>query len=252
MTETAKKAALFRSLHKPAAPLVLYNVWDAGGAKSLVDAGAPAVATGSASVAWAHGYDDGEEVPLELVLTVASRIAASVDAPVTIDFEGAYAAEPDGVEANVARLAATGVVGMNFEDQVVGGEGLHPIETQAARIGAARRGAGEDFFVNARTDLFLKSKPEEHAGLVGAALERAAAYAEAGADGFFVPLLTSPDLVAEVAERSPLRINVMARGDMASPAAAAKLGVARVSYGPAPYLAAMKDLAAAYSTARDA
>ncbi|MEO0362973.1 MAG: isocitrate lyase/phosphoenolpyruvate mutase family protein, partial [Pseudomonadota bacterium] len=151
MTETAKKATLFRSLHKPGAPLVLYNVWDAGGAKSLVDAGAPAVATGSASVAWAHGYGDGEEAPLELVLTVASRIAAAVDAPVTIDFEGAYAAEPDGVEANVARLAAIGVVGMNFEDQVVGGEGLHPIETQAARIGAARRGAGEDFFVNART-----------------------------------------------------------------------------------------------------
>ena len=80
----------------------------------------------------------------------------------TIDFEGGYAAEPEAVAANVARLAETGAIGCNFEDQIVGGEGLHPVEEQAARIAAirARRGRRRTFFINARTDLFLHSKAE--------------------------------------------------------------------------------------------
>ena len=99
----------------------------------MAEAGAPALATGSASVAAAHGFSDAESLPLELALANAERVVRTVDIPVTIDFEGAYSADPAQAAANVARLQATGAIGCNFEDQVIGGEGLHSLEAQAAR-----------------------------------------------------------------------------------------------------------------------
>ena len=179
----------------PGDPVILFNAWDAGSAKVVAEAGAKAIATGSASVAGAQGFSDAEALPLGLALANAARVVEAVDLPVTIDFEGAYAVDPDGVAASMARLAATGAIGCNFEDQVIGGEGLHEIAEQAARIAAARKAVGADFFINARTDIFLKAKPDTHdAAMVDAALERARAYADAGASGFFVPLAspTSP------------------------------------------------------------
>src|SRR4051812_5540158 len=138
----AEKARLFASLHRPGDPVVLYNVWDAGSAAAVAEAGAKAIATGSWSVAAAHGFHDAEALPLELALANAARVAAAVALPVTIDFEGAYAVEPAGAAANVARLQATGTIGCNFEDQVIGGEGLHPVEVQSARIRAMRSAVG--------------------------------------------------------------------------------------------------------------
>ncbi len=158
MSSQTDKALLFAALHRPGDPLILYNAWDAGSAKAVAEAGAKAIATGSASVAAAHGRDDAEGLPLELALANAARVAAAVALPVTIDFEGGYAVAPDAAAANVARLAATGAIGCNFEDQVVGGEGLHPIAVQAQRIRAIRSAVGPDFFLNARTDIFLKEK----------------------------------------------------------------------------------------------
>ena len=99
---------------------------------------------------------------MDVAIANAERIVGSVDLPVTVDFEGGYAADPETVAANVARLAATGAVGCNFEDQVVGGEGLYPIEEQARRIRAIRAQVGADFFLNLRTDLFLKADASGH------------------------------------------------------------------------------------------
>src|SRR5687768_9661741 len=132
------KFRLFAALHRPGDPIILYNAWDAGSARAVAEAGAKAIATGSASVAAAHGFQDAEALPLELALANSARVAAAVELPVSIDFEGAYAVEPGGVAANMASLAETGAIGCNFEDQVVGGEGLHSVEAQAARIRAAR------------------------------------------------------------------------------------------------------------------
>jgi len=129
----AEKARLFTSLHQPGEPVILYNAWDAGSARVVAEAGAKAIATGSASVAAAHGFADAEALPLELALANAKRVAEAVELPVTIDFEGAYAVEPEGVAANMARLAGTGAIGCNFEDQAIGGEGIHPVELQSAR-----------------------------------------------------------------------------------------------------------------------
>jgi 2-methylisocitrate lyase-like PEP mutase family enzyme len=237
------KAAIFAALHVPGDPVILYNAWDAGSAKVVAEAGAKAVATGSASVAQAHGYSDAEELPLALALANAARVVAAVELPVTIDFEGAYAVAPDEAAANVAKLAATGAVGCNFEDQIVGGEGLHPIDVQAARIRAIRAAVGPDFFLNARTDIFLKAKMETHdADMVDAALERAHAYAEAGASGFFAPLLADLTLLARFCAASPLPVNFMAFPGAPSAADVAAAGAARISHGPFPHMLAMKAL----------
>lgn len=241
----AEKARAFAEMHRPGDPVILYNIWDAGSARAVVEAGAQAVATGSYSVAAAQGYEDREQIPLDLLLTVAARIVLSVEAPVTIDFEGAYAAAPDEVAGNAARLFATGAVGCNFEDQIVGGEGLHAIDAQAARIRTMRGAAAAPFFINARTDLFLKQQDKsKHRELLGEAKERAAAYAEAGASGFFAPALFDPDLIAELCAASAAPVNIIALPGAPPAADLAAAGVARISYGPVPYRLAMKDLAA--------
>ncbi|MEL6680181.1 MAG: isocitrate lyase/phosphoenolpyruvate mutase family protein [Pseudomonadota bacterium] len=247
----AEKAELFRAMHVPGEPVVLYNIWDAGGAKALVDAGSPAVATGSWSVAGAHGYRDGEAMPLDLLCTVVSRIAATVDVPVSVDFEGGFAVEPAEVRENVRRIIGAGAIGINFEDQVVGGDGLHETAAQADRI-AAVRAAGEvegvPLFINARTDLFLKAKdPESHAALIFDAAARGAAYKAAGADGFFVPGLADTALIGQMVKAVELPLNIMMRPPLDAVKDLAAEGVARVSYGPGPYAAAMKDLARRYA-----
>jgi 2-methylisocitrate lyase-like PEP mutase family enzyme len=231
----------FTALHVPGEPLVLFNVWDAGSAKAAERAGAKAVASGSASVAEAFGFADGEDVPLELALANAERIAHAVALPVTIDFESGYAVDADAAAANVARLAATGVIGCNFEDQRIGVGGVYPVADQAARIAAVRAAVGPDFFINARTDLFLQAAPETHDdALVDAAIDRAHAYAEAGASGFFVPLLADLRLLERVCKASPLPVNFMAFPGAPSAAEVAATGIARISHGPFPYKLAIK------------
>jgi 2-methylisocitrate lyase-like PEP mutase family enzyme len=239
MTSHINKAEMFRSLHVPHDPIILYNIWDAGSAKAVVRAGAKAIATGSWSVAAAQGYDDGEELPLDDALAVVGRILQSVECPVTVDFEGGYATDPDTLGQNVRRLLALGVIGLNFEDQVVNAPGLYSIEDQVERLRAVRAAAdalGVPAFINARTDLFLNAAPNvDHASLVDDALARAAAYAEAGADGFFVPGLMDKTLIHTICKTVALPVNVMVvdpqdHGDLAS------LGVSRISFGPRPYI----------------
>lgn len=239
------RAKLFHQLHKPGTPLVLYNVWDAGSALAVEASGAKAIATGSWSVAKAQGYQDGQHIPLDLVEQIAVGITEAVEAPVTLDFEGAYAVEPETVGRNVERLMGAGIVGINFEDQRVGEKGLHGIEAQCERIKAIRTRAdsfGIPLFINARTDLFLKADdPSAHGELMEEAHERAKAYKEAGASGFFVPGLVDESFIADIC-KADLPINIMMRDNSPSIPRLAELGVARISYGPTPYVNLMKTL----------
>ncbi|MCV6586344.1 MAG: isocitrate lyase/phosphoenolpyruvate mutase family protein, partial [Marinibacterium sp.] len=206
------KANRFRALHTPGDPLGLYNIWDAGSARAVARSGAPAIATGSWSVAAAQGYEDGEALPLDLLLTIVRRITQSVDLPVSVDFEGGYAAAPDALAAHVVRLLEAGAIGINFEDRIVQGSGLYPMAEQVARIRAIRDAAdafGVPLFINARTDLFLGSPPDSHAARLPDAIARAAAYADAGADGFFVPGLIDKEQIATITGATPLPVNVM-------------------------------------------
>ncbi len=231
----------FAALHVPGDPLVLTNVWDVGSAQAVVRAGAKAIATGSHPVAAAHGWPDGEQVPIDFALANAERIVRAVELPVTVDFESAYAVEPEEAAANVARLAATGAVGCNFEDQVIGGDGLHPIDLQCRRIEAIRSALGPAFFINARTDLFLKAREHDDA-LVDAAIERGRAFADAGASGFFVPRLTDPRQAERVVREVPLPLNLIAFPDAPPKAEWVAAGVARISHGPFPHRALMAKL----------
>ncbi|QDX26381.1 isocitrate lyase/phosphoenolpyruvate mutase family protein [Sphingomonas suaedae] len=235
----------FAALHVPGKPLILVNIWDAGSARAVAAAGARAIATGSASVAAAHGVSDAEGLAIDLALANAARIVAAVDLPVTIDFEGGYAVDPDAVGANVARLAATGAIGCNFEDQVIGGAGIHDPAFQAQRIAAIRAATGPDFFINARTDIFLQAGPDMHdVAQADAAIDRAHAYAAAGASGFFVPGLADLDLLERICDASPLPVNFMAFPGAPDAAAVAQAGIARISHGPFPFRAAMQALEA--------
>jgi 2-methylisocitrate lyase-like PEP mutase family enzyme len=237
------KFDLFAKLHVAGDPLVLFNVWDAGSAVAVGNSGAKAIATGSASVAAANGFGDGEKAPLEFAIANAARIVGAIELPVTVDFEGGYASDPGTVEHNLSRLKAAGAVGCNFEDQVVGTDRLYSIADQAARIAAARRGAGADFFINARTDIFLKAPREAHdEAMIDQALERARAYADAGASGFFVPLLSDLRLLELVCANSPLPVNFMAFPGCPPNAQLAATGVARISHGPFPHRALMAKL----------
>lgn len=240
-----EKAMQFAALHVKGSPVVLYNAWDAGSAKAIVAGGAKAVATSSWAVAAAQGYGDGEETPLAYVYGIARRITGTVDAPVSVDFEGGYSEDEAGLSENIARLLETGIVGINFEDRVVSGDGLYPSERQARRIAAVRAAAdraGVPLFINARTDLFLGRGTPDPADSVDAAIERAAAYAAAGASGFFIPGLTNAALIARVCERVELPVNVMMMPGAPSVAQLGSLGVARVSYGATPYAEAMAEL----------
>lgn len=241
----SEKAAAFRGLHVKGDPLVLHNIWDAGSAKAVADAGASAVATGSWAVAAAQGFADGEALPMADALRVAGQVARAVEVPVTVDFEGGYALTPTEVAVNAVLLREAGAVGMNFEDRVVGGEGLHPVRDQAARIAAIRAALGPAFFINARTDVFFCGDTAPAADLMAQAVARAKAYAEAGADGIFVPGLADADLIAQFCGTQELPVNVMRMGDALPIEKLAKAGVARISHGPGPYIAAMKAIGAA-------
>ena len=204
------KFETFARLHVSGDPLVLFNAWDAGSAGAVVKSGAKAIATGSASVAMAQGFGDGQEVPMDFAIENARRIIKAVELPVTVDFEGAYSDDPAEGARNIAALAETGAVGCNFEDQIVGGEGLHPIAVQAERVAAARAAVGADFFINCRTDLFLKAPQETHdEAMLDEAIERVRAYAEAGASGYFAPMLGNLEMLRRLCGESPIPVNFM-------------------------------------------
>ena len=238
----------FAALHVPGDPLILYNVWDVGSALAVVAAGAKALATGSHPVADANGWPDGQQVPIDFALANARRIVDAVDLPLTVDFEGAYSTDPQEGGTNVARLQATGAVGCNFEDQVIGGEGLHPLDVQSERIAAIRRAVGGDFFINARTDLFLKTQTYDDA-VVDQVIARGKAFADAGASGFFVPRLSEPAQIERVVREVPLPLNVIAFPGAPDKKLWAEAGVARISHGPFPHRALMAKLT---EMARDA
>lgn len=238
----ADKASQLAALHVKGQPLVLYNIWDAGSARSAAKAGSKAVATGSWSMAAAHGFDDGEAIPLDLIETIVGRIASAVELPLTVDFEGGYAKDPDGVAMNAARIIAAGAVGLNFEDRIVGSGALYPIADQAQRIKAIRDVAdslGIPVFINARTDLFLlEADKTRHPSLIDAAIGRAQAYQQAGCSGFFIPGLLDENGIAAICDALTLPVNVMVMNGAPDRETLIRLGVSRISYGPGPYLTA--------------
>ncbi|GAA1251798.1 hypothetical protein GCM10009665_48110 [Kitasatospora nipponensis] len=230
-----EKARLLRRLSADTV-LVLPNAWDAGSAAVIAAAGAPAIATTSGGVSWSLGRGDGQGLSRQEMVDAVRRIAASVDVPVTVDVEGGYGPDPADVAATVRAVVAAGAVGVNLEDSTAVGGPLFDLAAQGARLRAARRAATDaglpDLVINARTDVFLFG--------IGAAdgrshdvLARAEAYAEAGADGIFVPGLLDLEGLRALCARSPLPVNAMAVPGGPTVAELADAGVRRISLGTA-------------------
>ena len=229
------RAAEFAALHRASTPLVLANTWDVASARIVAAAGAPAIATTSAGVAWSLGYPDGDAVDVDRAIDLIARIAAAVDVPVTADIESGYAADAAGVGRTVARVLEAGAVGVNLEDAAPKGADspLRPAAEQAERLAAARAAAtaqGVDLYINARTDVYLRAVGDP-AQRLPATLERAAAYLEAGASGIFVPGITEPAIVAELVRGIAAPVNVLVGPGAPPVGQLAELGVARISTG---------------------
>jgi 2-methylisocitrate lyase-like PEP mutase family enzyme len=243
MKTQEQKAHQFRKLHVAGEPLVLFNIWDPGSAKAVAKSGAKAIATSSWAVSEACGYSDGEHTPLNVAIDNLLRITSATNLPVTVDLESGYGDTANKVGETVALAIKAGAIGCNLEDSFPEDGSLREIPHQVERLQQARKTADRtevSFFINARTDVFLSQK-RHGATLLASALERARAYAEAGADGLFVPGLDDLGLIAELTKASPLPVNIMvSRG--ADIRALAKQGVARVSYGADPYAQAMSAL----------
>lgn len=231
----------FRRLHIPGDPLILVNIWDAGSAKAVAGAGAKAIATGSYGVAEALGHHDGEDLSLDDALANLARIRRVTGLPVSIDMEAGYGDDPASVEVSVAQARAAGAAGINMEDRMPGQTALLPIAEAAARYRAA---ANSGLFVNARCDMFRgRDAASDGDALVAATLERARAYADAGASGLFVPFLADARCIAAICAASPLPVNILRSPAAPTHTELAALGVARISHGHLPWAAAMAWLA---------
>jgi len=229
-----ERAGIFARLHRPGHPLLLPNAWDVASAVTIAAAGAAAVATTSGGVAWSLGVPDAADLGAARAAAVIERIAAAVAVPVSADIEAGYGPGTDAVLATVTAVVRAGAVGVNIEDRLPGQAVLLDPAEQADRLAAARTAAGRlgvPLWINARTDVFLAGQGPD-GRLLAAAADRAVAYAAAGADSIFVPGLTDPAAIAELAA-GPLPIAVMA-GPGAPPAAElAAAGAARISLGTA-------------------
>jgi 2-methylisocitrate lyase-like PEP mutase family enzyme len=224
-----------RTLHRPGAPLVLPNAWDAATAAAVVAAGFPVVATTSAGVALALGYEDHERAPADEMLAAAARISASVDVPVTVDAEGGYGMRPAEL---VAALEQAGAAGCNLEDTDHASGRLRDATEHAEWLRAVRQAAsdaGYELVINARIDLFLPIVAGDAAGrqqdLVPAALERAHAYHKAGADCVYPIGLWEPLALRAFTAEAGIPVNALAMPRGPSLPELAELGLARVSYG---------------------
>lgn len=232
----AELAAAFRRFHRPehGAILVLPNAWDALSARVIEHAGARAVATTSAGVSWALGRRDGQELTRAEMVEAVHRITQAVRVPVTADVESGYGSgSPADVAATVRAVVDAGAVGVNLEDSPgAGGESLMSPQEHAARLAAAREAGGPDFFINARVDVYLRQVGPE-AGRLDETARRARAYVAAGADGVFVPGVADAGTIARLAKAVGAPLNIMASPGAPEIAELARLGVARVSVGPA-------------------
>ncbi|MER5534748.1 isocitrate lyase/PEP mutase family protein [Streptomyces mirabilis] len=239
---THETALAFRALHIPGRPLVLPNAWDTASARLVEEAGAAAVATTSAGLAWDLGTADGDRLDRDRALGAVARVAAAVRVPVSADIESGYAKDAAGIGDTIRAVLAAGAVGVNIEDALYDGEGddgggvgdggrgpLRSVAEQAERIAAARAAAdaaGVPLFINARIDTVLRG-----AGGVEETLERAAAFLAAGADGIFVPGAVDPGTVKSLVAGVEGPLNVLVGPGAPSVAELAALGVARISTG---------------------
>lgn len=221
----------FKQLHNQPEPLLLGNSWNAHSAQLFEKMGFKAVATSSAAVANAMGYEDGEKIPFSQLLLIAETIGSKVKLPLTVDLETGYGKDETEIVDNIEKLSAAGVVGINIEDSVRGSSReIVPVADFSRKLEKIRSGLTQrniNLFINARTDGFLLGLPDP----VAETKVRMEAYKQAGADGIFAPCIVKEEDIRQVAEATTLPLNVMAMPGLPAFDKLATLGVKRISMG---------------------
>jgi 2-methylisocitrate lyase-like PEP mutase family enzyme len=226
-TSAKSKAVTFYELHHADEMLVLPNCWDALSAAILREAGAKAIATTSAGLAWAHGYADGEKLPVDTLIHAIQEIIRIIDVPVTIDLESGFSDDLAVFAKTIEAVIDAGAIGINLEDARKAPEQL--IE----KIGIVKEVSNRKdvpLFLNARTDVVLRSLLAPPEALTEV-IRRGGLYREAGADGFFVPGLIQLNEIRTVVESVDLPLNILAISGVAPIAELQNAGVKRLSLG---------------------
>jgi 2-methylisocitrate lyase-like PEP mutase family enzyme len=234
MNANPGQAEKFHALHRDF--LILPNAWDAGSARMIESCGADAIATTSSGLGWSNGYPDGNAIPIDVLGRAVAAIARIIAAPLSVDVEGGYGVDADTVGRNTAAILDNGGVGINLED------GDDPPDLMLRKIAAARAAgerAGVKLFLNARTDVYLHALvPKER--MLEESIARARRYAQAGADGIFVPGVVAPEAIRAIAAAvAPLPLNCMVRPGLPPAATLKALGVRRLSAGGAIAMSAL-------------
>lgn len=229
---TRDTRAAFHKLHEDGC-FVLPNPWDAGSARMLQELGFKALATTSAGYAWSAGRPDGSATR-EMVLDHLRSMVAATDLPVNADFEGGFAADPEGVAESVRMAIATGIAGISIEDSTGDATNpLRPLDNAVARLRAARAAidaAGGDTLLVGRAENFFVGRPDLEDTIV-----RLKAYAEAGADCLYAPGITTREQIARiVAAVKPRPVNLLAGSSIEfTVQEIAAMGIRRISVGGA-------------------
>jgi len=213
----------FATLHQGPDLLILPNAWDAGSARVIELAGAKAIATSSAAVAWAHGYPDGEALPFDILMNTVREIRRVVSVPITADIEAGYAGE-DTVADNVEYLIDAGAAGINIED------GTGSPDLLRDKIKAVKAQHGDEIWINARTDVYLHNLASGEAAYEET-VRRARLYRDAGADSIFVPFAGEDALLVRLVKAIDAPLNVIAMQGLPSAARLKEIGVRRLSAG---------------------
>ncbi len=241
MPSAATNAERFRELHRRHRLFVLPNAWDVPSARIFEDAGFPAVATSSAGVMVSLGYPDGEGIPRAEYLAAVRRIAEKVAIPLSVDIVAGFGPSVADAVETVRQVIEIGGVGVNLEDVDPATERLRPLEAQLERVRAIREyaeAAGVPVVLNARTDALTHGAGTAR-DRFREAIRRARAYRDAGADCVYPMRLVEGDAIARFLAESPGALNVMVRPGLPTLPELERMGVRRVSFGPAASYAAL-------------
>ncbi|MGB8817759.1 MAG: isocitrate lyase/phosphoenolpyruvate mutase family protein [Rhizobiaceae bacterium] len=227
----AARHQAFADLHQSGC-FVIPNPWDTGTARMMAALGAKALATSSAGYAFTIGRPDMGRVTRDEMLNHAQDMVAATDLPVSGDFENGFGDDPQTVAETVRLAGEVGLSGCSIEDTVMtDGNPSYGFDLAVERIKAAvaaSRALGRPFILCARTDGVMNGTYD-----TDEAIRRAQAFAAAGADLLYAPVLPDLPALGRFVKSLSKPVNALAAGapQKSTVADLAALGVRRISTG---------------------
>lgn len=223
----------FKKLHEQPTPLFIGNVWDVSSAILFEQKGYKCLGTSSAAIASSLGYDDGEQMNFEELLAIVKAIKAKTTLPLTVDLEAGYSRDSGEISQNIIRLHKLGVIGINLEDSIVTNGDRKIVDSDdfsdtIISIKNKLQEKGIEVFLNIRTDFFIMGLDNP----LKETIKRVMLYEQAGADGVFIPCVTTENNIKAIIESVSIPVNVMTMPDLPTFERLQQLGVKRVSAGP--------------------